>query len=89
MQWIFCNNPVRGFLIEAFDEPCLDGFTKGTLQTVGSYRVVDENTVHVRVFDQEAQTILHEVVKDEVNAQYLILKNVLSPANTVPEIATA
>lgn len=88
MQWIFCTNPVRGFLIKAFDEPCLDGFAKVLLKTVGSYRVINENTVHVRIFDETEKTLLHDVVPNEVEAQYFILKNVLSPEVTAPEIAT-
>ncbi|WP_428657605.1 hypothetical protein [Runella sp.] len=88
MEWLHCNNPERGFLITEIEEPRVDGVPKLTARIVGSYRVVDETTVHARLFDSSEKSIMHDVFPDVVAAQYFILKFVLSLAKTPAQIAT-
>lgn len=87
MEWLHCNNPERGFLITEIEEPRIDGVSKLTARIIGSYRVVDGNTVHARLFDSSEKTILHDVFPTTLKAQYFILKFVLSQAKTSAEIA--
>ena len=88
-MWFRCKNPVRGFLIADIEEPCLDGVAKISVRIVGSYRVVNENTVHAQIFDESEKTILHDVFLNVIQAEIFILKNVLSQATLLAEIAEA
>lgn len=87
MQWLYANHPERGFLLSDVQEPRVDGIPKLTARIVASYRVINDSTVHAKVFDQTETAIIHEVFPDILQAQLFILKNVLSEADSSPELA--